>query len=196
MKIIEVFRIKIIIFIIQILILSLFIFLMGHEYHISFDDNTLEEQVVILQLLANYILFEELSDLFFIYIIWIIVSLIPILIYNDFKKAYSMNLLTYFFPNFFLYVFLKRHSPEYFDLYIQIHILNIILLGIVIVTFSIGLSLIIKKIKKSIIKTQIADLISIARNITTTCPHCKTKFESIPKYCYNCNAELTIKIEE
>ena len=49
---------------------------------------------------------------------------------------------------------------------------------------------------KNKFKTQTADLISIAHSITTICPHCRTKFESIPKYCYNCNTDLTIRIEE
>ncbi len=196
MKIIDVFRMKFVIFMIQILILSFCIFLKGYEFNIVFDVGILEEQAFIIQILANYILFNKLSDLYFIYIIWILVSLIPILAYKDFKKAYSMNLQTYFFPNFFFYAFLRRHSRSYFNSYFQFHILHTILLGIVIVGFSIGLTLIIKKITKGKSEPQIADLEAIARSITTICPHCGTEFESIPKFCYNCNSDLTIKIED
>ena len=196
MKIKDVFRIRIVVFFIQILVLSLFISLMSYEVNIHLDVGILEEQTVIIQLLANYLLFNRISGLFFIFFIWIVVSLIPIFMYNDLKKAYAMNLLTYFFPNFFLYVFLWRYSPEYFDFYFQFHFINTILLGMIIVGLSTGLSLILKKIMTGKKKTQTADLEAIASSITTICPNCGTIFESIPKICYNCNADLTIKIED
>ncbi|KKN14549.1 hypothetical protein LCGC14_0994940 [marine sediment metagenome] len=195
MKIIDVFRMKIVMFLIQILILSLFIYFTRYEFIIfSFNIKTLGEQAVIIQILANYVLFDKLTDLLLIYTIWIMVSLIPILFYNDFKRAYSMNLMTFFFPNFFLYVFLSRYSVEFFNKYFQFHFLNTLLLGIVIVIFSFVISLIFKKIKISKGGSRIVHLETIAKSISTICPQCGTEFESRPKICFNCNADLTIKL--
>jgi len=196
MKLKEVFRSRIVIFIIQTLILTLFIFFMDYKININFDAGVLEEQEVIIQFLANYILFDNLFGLFIIYLIWILVSLIPIFIYDNFKKSYSMNLITFFFPNFFLYVFLSRYSPEYFNSNFQFHFLHTILLGVVIVGLSIGLSLLLRKIKRLKIETQIEDLHAIASTSKIMCPNCGTEFESIPKFCYNCNTDLTISIED
>lgn len=196
MKVKEVFRSRIVIFIFQILILMLFVFFMGYDININFDMGVSIEQEAIMKFLANFILFNELFGLFFIYLIWILISLIPIFIYNNFKKAYSMNLMTFFFPNFFLYIFLSRYSPEYFNSNFQFHFLHTILLGIVIVGLSIVLSLLLRKIKKLKIETQIEDLHAIASTSKTICPNCGTEFESIPKFCYNCNTDLTITIED
>ena len=196
MKILDVFRMRIVIFMIQILFLTLFISLMKYEFSLNFDIDILNEQIFIMQFLANYVLFNNLSGFYFIYIIWFSVSLIPIFIHNDVKKAYSMNLLTFFFPNFFLYVFLWRHSRVYFDSNFQFHFLNTILLGIVIVGTSIGLSLILRKILLGRNEPQLGDLESIASSITTTCPRCGTKFNSNPKICYKCNTDLTLKIDD
>lgn len=196
MKIIEVIRIRIVIFIIQILILSLFIFYMGYESNINFDPDTLKEQEIIIQFLANYVLFNDTFGLWFIYLIWIIVSLIPIFIYYDFKKAYSMNLLTFFFPNFFVYAFLRHYSRKYLDSYFPFHFLHTILLGLLIIIISIGLSLFLKKVSKLMIKTQVEDLYAIASTNKSICPNCGTEFNSIPQFCYNCNAKLIRGIED
>ncbi len=196
MKLIDFFRSRIIIFLIQILLLSLFIYGLGYDFHVDFDDDILKEEEMIIQFLANYVLFNNLTDLCFIYISWILISLIPIFIYINFKKAYSMNLMTFFFPNFFLYVFLGRHSPDYFNSNFQFHFLHTILLGIVIVSFSIGISLVLKKITKDKLKTKIEDLSTIASLTHSTCPKCGTKFDSIPRFCYKCNTDLSIKIEK
>jgi hypothetical protein len=196
MRVKEVFRSRIVIFIIQFLILTLFIFFTGYKINISFDLGVTVDHQAIIQFLANYILFDNLSGLLFMYIIWILVSLIPIFIFNNFKKAYSMNLVTFFFLNFFLYVFLSRYSPEYFNSNFQFHFLHTILLGIVIIGVSILLALLLKKIKKLKIETQIEDLYAIAGESKIKCPTCGTEFESIPKFCYKCNTNLTISIED
>ncbi|MFW9998874.1 MAG: hypothetical protein ACFE9Q_02170 [Candidatus Hodarchaeota archaeon] len=192
MKIIDFFRSRIILFLIQILLLSSFIYSLGYFFKINFDAGTLIEQEVIIQFLANYILFDDLLGLCFIYISWIIVSLLPIFIFNNFKKAYSMNLMTFFFPNFFLYVFLWKYSPDYFNLNFQFHLLHTILLGLVIIGISIGLSLLIKKITKKEVITQIEDLSILASEGKKVCPNCGTEFESVPKFCYKCNTDLSI----
>ena len=196
MKIIDFFRSRIIVFLIQILLLSFIIYGLDYIFNVNFDVGILLEREVIIQFLANYVLFDDLSGLCFIYICWLIVSLVPIIIYNNFKKAYSMNLMTFFFPNFFLYIFLWRYSREYFDSNFQFHILHTILLGIVIVGFSIGISIILKKITKNKLRTQIEDLSTLVSETQSTCPKCGTKFDSIPRFCYKCNTDLSIKIEE
>ncbi len=196
MKILDIFRIRIVIFAIQFLILSLFIFIQSYNINLKFDAGIIKERELIIQFLANYVLFDKVSGLFFIYIIWFTVSLISIFVYVDYKKAYSMNLLAFFFFNFFLYVFLSRYHSEYFKSNFQFHFVNTILLGIFIVGISITLSIILKKITENRRKPQSADLEAIARSISTKCPKCGIEFDSRPKICYNCNTDLTIKSED
>ncbi len=196
MKIIDFFRSKIILFIIQILILSLFIFYFGYQFNIIFDIDASSSQKRITQFIANYVLFNDLSGLFFMYFIWIVVSIIPIFLYNDFKKAYSMNIMTFFFPNFFTYIFLYRYSRDYFNSKFSFHLLHSILLILLIVMVSIGISLTLKKITKVKIEEQIEDLNVIINNIKSKCPNCGTEFNSTPIYCYNCNTKLILKSEE
>ena len=191
MKTIEVFRHRLVLFIIQTLFLNLFIYGFNYTINLNYDIGTTTEQQVIIQFLANYILFDIWTGLLLTYLIWILVSLIPIFIYNNFKKAYSMNLITFFFPNFFLYIFLSRYSPIYFDSHFTFHFIHTILLGIVIVSLSISLSLVTKKILRSKIKDRIEDLHSIANGSKIICPKCGTKFNSLPEFCYNCNTDLT-----
>jgi len=196
MKIIDFFRSKIILFIIQILILSLFIFYFGYQFNIIFDIDASSAQKRITQFIANYVLFNDLSGLFFMYFIWILVSIIPIFLYNDFKKAYSMNMMTFFFPNFFTYIFLYRYSKDYFNSKFSFHLLHSILLILLIIMVSIGISLTLKKITKVKIEEQIEDLNVIINNIKSKCPNCGTEFNSTPIYCYNCNNKLILKSEE
>ena len=194
MKIIDVFRSRIILFFIQILLLNLFIYNIGYHIEINLDMGISMEREIIIQILANYTLFNDLSGLFFLYISWILVILLPIFIYNNYKKAYSMNLMTFFLPNFFLYVFLRRYSREYFNSYFQFHFLHTLLLGFVIIGFSIGLSLILKKVSKVKTEPQIEDLFIMASMNKIVCPNCGTEFDSTPKFCYNCNTDLTMLI--
>lgn len=196
MKIIDIFKIRIVIFVVQFLILGLLIFFIRYEVNLDFDEGISKDRALIIQFLANYVLFKKTTGLFVIYIIWLSVSLIPIFVYFDFKRAYSMNLLSFFFLNFFPYIFLSRYSPDYFDVYFQFHIINTLLLGMLIVGFSISLSLIFKKIKISKEGSRIVNLETIAKSISTVCPHCGTEFESHPKFCFNCNADLTIIMED
>jgi len=189
-----IFKTKIINFIIQILILSLFIYLFNYKYKINFDNDITEERKFVIQFLANFILFDlnNLSSLYFIYISWIIVSLIPILNFNNYKKSYSMNLTTFFFPNFFFYVFLYRYSPNYFNSHFPTIFTQTVFLGLFIVFFSLGLTFILKKIRKPKDFIQFEDLELIVQENKIKCPHCGTEYNSIPKYCYNCSKELLI----
>jgi len=196
MKIIEVFRSKIVIFLIQILILSLFIYYVDYEFTINFDSNILRERAIIIKFLANFVLFNDFSGLFFIYSIWIIVSFVPILIYWDFKRAYSMNLITYFFPNFFLYTFLHHYYRNYFKANFRIMFTNTFILGIIILIISIEFSLILQNIRSYKKKAFRIDLKQIIRENSTFCPNCGTKFDSIPQFCYNCNTKIVKKDED
>ena len=97
-----------------------------------------------------------------------------------------MNLMTYFFLNFFLYLFLWRYSPVYYNSNFQFHFFQTILLGIIIIGLSIGLSLVLRKILKHKITVNIEDLVTLASMGKKICPNCGTEFESIPKFCYKC----------
>lgn len=194
MKILEFFRSRIILFVIQIFLLTLFISSIRHTAQITFNSGISNEQKWIVQILANYVLFNNMSGLYFIYIAWILISLIPIFLYNDFKKAYSMNLITFFFTNFFLYVFLSRYSKEYFNSHFTYHILHTILLGIIIVVLSIGISLFLRKVRKVKTEARDTELQHVRDQIKSKCPNCGAEFNSTPIYCYKCNTKLLVDI--
>ncbi|MFW9897882.1 MAG: hypothetical protein ACFFDO_01305 [Candidatus Thorarchaeota archaeon] len=189
-----IFKTKIINFIIQISILSLLIYLFDYRYNINFDIDISDERRIIIQFIANYIFFNlnDLSSLFFIFISWMVVSLIPIFNFDDYKKSYSMNLTTFFFPNFFFYVFLYRHSPNYFNSHFQILFTQTVFLGLFIAFFSLGLTFILKKIKIPSDITKFEDLKLIVLENKIKCPSCGIEYNSIPKYCYNCSKELIL----
>jgi len=180
----------------QILILSLFLFCFEYKFSINFDIDASNAQKKITQFIVNYVLFDNLTGLLFIYLIWILVSFIPIFLYNNYKKAYSMNIMTFFFPNFFGFIFLKRYSHEYFSSKFSFHLLHSILLIIFIIMISIGGTLTLNKIIKGKAEERIEDLHVVISNIKSKCPNCGTEFNSTPIYCYNCNTRLIIKSEE
>ncbi|MFX1588183.1 MAG: hypothetical protein ACFFC1_08510 [Promethearchaeota archaeon] len=190
MKLPRIFENKFIIISIQFLILSLFLLIFKYHFDIAFDSPTSEVHRHIIQILANYILYSSWSELIFIYLVWILISLIPIFIYRNLRKAYSTNLLTFFFPNFFFYVFLSRYSPDYFDLEFPNLIIKSIVLCIIIISISIGLSFLLNRLSKKDLTITKEDLEVIQKETTMICPTCGTKFKSIPKYCYKCNTKL------
>lgn len=191
----EIFKTKLMNFIIQISILTSFIFLFNYRFNIIFDSGITEERKFIIQLVANYVMFNanDYKSVYFITISWTLISLIPIFIFVDYKKAYSTNLTTFFFPNFFFYVFLYRYSPNFFDFHFQTLILQTIILGLFIVILSFGLTFILKILTKPKAEKILEDLKQVSQKIKTVCPHCGTQFESIPQYCYNCSKELIIE---
>jgi hypothetical protein len=200
MKIIEIIRSRIILFILQISILFLLIQLLGYKFDLNLSlipppANTTEVQIGIIEWLVNYIMYEDLIDLFFIFAIWLSISIIPIVIYNNYRKAYSMNLITFFFPNFFFYVFLFNYYTPYFNVYFLGLFLKTLVLGMTIILFSICLSLILKKIFNYRIEKRTIDIGEIASSGKLICPKCGVVFESIPKVCYNCNTDLAVKNE-
>jgi hypothetical protein len=93
-------------------------------------------------------------------------------------------------------VFLWRYSPIYFNSNFQFHFFQTILLGIVIIGLSIGLSLASVKILKYKTTTHKEDLTSLINMSKIKCPNCGTEFESIPKFCYKCNADLSLIIRD
>ena len=195
MKIKNLFKSKLMLFCIQILSLIVFISISKYKLQIEFDPSASEQQFII-QFLANIILYNNSFGFVYINLTWIIVSLIPILIFSDYKKAYSMNLTTFFFPNFFFYVFYWRYSEIYFTSIFPTFIIESIILGITIAFTSIGLSLILNFIKSSIIKTKVENVEQIEHLNTIECPKCGIKFNSIPKYCFNCNNLITNELGE
>ena len=195
MKIKNLFKSKLMLFCIQILSLIVFISISKYELQIEFDPSASEQQFII-QFLANIILYNNSFGFVYIYLTWIIVSLIPILIFSDYKKVYSMNLTTFFFPNFFFYVFYWRYSETDFTAVFPTFIIQSILLGMTIAFTSIALSLILKFIKSSITNSNVEILEQIEQLNTIKCPKCGTKFDSIPKYCFNCNSLITNELGE
>jgi hypothetical protein len=118
------------------------------------------------------------------------VSLIAIIIFNDYKKAYSTNLTSFFLINFFVYVFLYNYSFNYFEIYFTHLFLNSLVLGFLIIIFSIGVSLILKHFRKSSLLKKDEKVSKLNGKSLFVCPNCGTEFNSIPLYCYNCNSKL------
>jgi hypothetical protein len=199
MKIKNLFKSKLLLFCIQIFLLIFSIVFFKYEFQIEFDlstDPRANEQQFIIQLLANLIMYNNSFGFVYINLTWIIISLIPILIFSDFKKAYSMNLTTFFFPNFFFYVFYWRYSEIYFSTLFPIFIIKTIILGLTIAIESIALSLILKFIKNLRKNTKTDNLDQIESLNRSECPNCGTQFNSIPKYCFNCNNLITNELGE
>lgn len=190
MKIITFFKTKVILIIIQFLILTLMIYGFNHSYQITFDIKTPIEQQIIIQFLANYVIFDDISGMIFTFLIWIMVSLIPIIIFFDFKKAYSTNLSTFFLLNFFFYVFLFHHEHNFFNSHFPTFIINTLLLGSTIIVFSIGLSLGLNYLKKHCEMQKQEQFSPDNEKSLMVCPKCGTEFQSIPMFCYNCNTQL------
>jgi hypothetical protein len=193
------FKSKLLLFCIQIFLLIACIVIFKYEFQIEFDlsiDPRANEQQFIIQFLANLIMYNNSFGFVYINLTWIIISLIPILIFSDFKKAYSMNLTTFFFPNFFFYVFYWRYSEIYFSTLFPIFIIKTIILGLIIAMESIALSLILKFRKNLRKNTKTDNLEQIESLNRSVCPNCGTQFNSIPKYCFNCNNLITNELGE
>jgi hypothetical protein len=198
MKIRSFFKKKTISFILQFILLTIIIYIFSYSFQIEFDPNTEIEQRVIIEFLAKYVLFLGVNGTLFMYLSWLLVSLIPILTNLNYKKAYSSNLLTFFVLNFFVYVFIfvprqnqvMKVTKGYFNSNFMPLIWNTIILGLVIFTFSIFLSLLLQRIKSTQFGKKIVDE-KLNDKPLIICPKCGTEYDSIPLYCYNCNFKLT-----
>ena len=199
MKIKTIFKSKLMVFCIQILILLISSVIFNYRIQLDFDlstDPRAGEQQFIIQFLANIILYNTTFGFLYINITWVIVSLLPILIFNNYRKAYSMNLTTFFFPNFFFYVFYWRYSITSFSSVLPTFLVETIALAITILIFSIGLSLIFKLIRNFENDENKVNITEIELKNRSECPQCGTKFDSKPKYCYNCNSHLIEELGE
>jgi len=201
MKLVSVFQKKIVIFSIQIAILTLLIYIFNYRFELNLQlfpptSDTTDDQIVIIEFLAAYLMYDNLTDAFFIYICWSLISIIPALIYNDYLKAFKMNLITYLFLNFFLYIFLYRHVNYYFRENFSIIFTKTYITGIIITILSIEISLILKKFRKPKSEEELEDLQIITNKIRTKCPKCGTEFNSIPQFCYNCNTRIIKETDE
>ncbi|TFG08338.1 MAG: hypothetical protein EU539_02575 [Promethearchaeota archaeon] len=165
---------------------------------INFDAGISSERRMIIQFLANYIMYDSnnLMKVIFIYISWMVICLIPILNFNNYKQAYSMNLYTFFFPNFFFYVFLYRYSPNYFDLNLYVLGIKTFILGLLIITFSIGLSILLSKTVRKRGQSQLENFKKLIEKHEYKCPYCGTNMNSISVYCYNCLKKLELDNDE
>ncbi len=193
----KILKSKLVVFLVQLAIASLFVFFYKYNFRINFDEEITLERKSVIQNIGNLILFNSynLSDFFFILILWILVSLIPVFVYRDYKKAYSSNLRAYLFPTFFFYVFLSRYAPIYFKNSFYDLLMITIILSAIIALFSIGSSLIVKKFSNSKNIPSVEDLNRLESENKITCPRCGIVYDSIPKYCYNCSKELTVDIK-
>ncbi|TFG25116.1 MAG: zinc ribbon domain-containing protein [Promethearchaeota archaeon] len=193
MKISSFFKKKTISFVIQFFLLTLMIFLFNYSFIIEFDQNIAIEQRDIIQFLANYVLFRDVNGIIFMYLAWLVVSLLPILINQDPKKACSINFLSFFVLNFFVYIFLfnedMRVTSDFFTLNFVPLLWNTIILGIVILIYSFLISLLLKKRKSSQLEKKASDLLLNDKPLMV-CPNCGTEFDSIPLYCFKCNSKL------
>ena len=201
MKLVSVFQKKIVIFSIQIAILTLLIYIFNYRFELNLQlfpptSDTTDDQIVIIEFLAAYLMYDNLTDAFFIYICWSLISIIPALIYNDYLKAFKMNLITYLFLNFFLYIFLYRHVNYYFRENFSIIFTKTYITGIIITILSIEISLILKKFRKPKSEEELEDLQIITNKIRTKCPKCGTEFNSIPQFCHNCNTRIIKETDE
>ena len=195
MKISSFFKKKTVSFVIQFSLLTLIIYLFNYSFIIEFAPNVEIEQRVIIQFLANYVLFRESDRIIFMYVAWLIVSLFPILVNQDWKKACSTNFLTFFVLNFFVYVFLfngdMRVTSDFFTLNFVLLIWNSIILGVIILTYSLLISILLKKLKSSQLEKKTSKHLLNDKPLMV-CPKCGTDFDSIPLYCFKCNEKLTV----
>ncbi len=199
MKLKALIKSKLVVFCIQILILLISSVIFNYRIQIVFDLSTdlrAGEQQFIIQFLANIILYNTTFGFLYINITWVIVSLLPILIFNNYRKAYSMNLTTFFFPNFFFYVFYWRYSITSFNSVFPTFLVETIALAITILTISIVLSLIFKLIRNFREDEKKLNLTEIELKNRSECPQCGAKFESKPKYCYNCTTRIKEELGE
>ncbi|MFW9948575.1 MAG: hypothetical protein ACFFKA_00445 [Candidatus Thorarchaeota archaeon] len=196
MKLTSLYKSKLGLFTIQIMILTFFIFIFQYNFPIEFDGSILVERRFIIQFLANYIMYEWDVSLIFMYSIWILVLLIPVIVLKDIKKVLIINITTFFFPNFFFYIFLSRYSPIYFELNVGLLFLKTFIFALIIASFSL-LSMIvlnlIRNLKKEVVEQ---DITLIEQHVKSKCPYCGTEFNSNPIYCYKCNNQIVQVLED
>lgn len=192
----KVFKSKIGIFIIQVLILTLSILFYNYSFTISFDSGISIERKMIIQFLGNYILVGNITDAIFLYSIWTIVTMLPVFILRNSRRALGANLKLIFFPNFFFYLFLSRYSPDYFNSTWLILLLPFLIFAIIIILLSFLIPKIFQMLKRRDKEAQLQEVQKIANENRKICPNCGAKFESTPIFCYKCSKRLIAKEEK
>jgi len=186
----KIIKSKIGIFILQVIILSLFIFGFDYSFPIAFDSGITPERELIIQFLGNYILIDSYIDMLFLYGVWTLITLIPILILNDSRRALGANLKVLFFPNFFFYLFLSRYSPNYFNSNWLILLIPFLIFAITIIFLSVLVPKLYNQLKPTNHEVKMHQLRKIAEENRQKCPNCGEEFESSPIFCYKCSTRL------
>lgn len=181
---------KVFTFILQMSILVLLIYVLNYNFRIDYDEGILMERMLIIQYLANLVSFKDIDGLIIILFSWILIGVFPVFLFNHYKKILSMNLLTFFMPNFFFYVFLNKYSRNYFINNFPVLFLNTVLVSVILSISSVMLGLVRMELSKSKSKDQSENLKKVSEKNKTVCPECGAKFESIPQFCYNCSKKL------
>jgi hypothetical protein len=174
----------------QVLVLSFFIFGFSYSVPLTLDTGIIYERLVIIQFLGNYILIETVLNAIFLYGVWTLVAFIPILLLKDSRKALGANLKLMFFPNFFFYLFLSRYSPHSFSSIWLNLLVPFLLFAIWIIALSVLVPKIFQKLKTPKKDAQLQELRNIAEENRAECPKCGAKFESTPLFCYKCSTRL------
>lgn len=168
--------------------------IMQYGWAIPFDESTSTVHRDIIQSLANFFLIvAQSSKPLFPYLAWSLAALIPILIYRTAKQAYSLNLLTFFLYNFFFYVFLERYSPDFYYAKVGELLIQTVILGIYLFILSLGVGTALERWGQENKKDIQANLEKLIEENKSICPHCGTKFESTPEYCYNCSKKIKVQ---
>ncbi len=183
---------RFIIIFLMIIIISILIFSLNGRISLPLDSFILDEQKLIIEILASYFLAEipiQFNQaLINIYLAWTLGALFASLILANPKKTLTNITILIFFISFFLLIFGFRHSPNYFTSFFPQIFIHIIFLSIYISLFSFISAFFIEKIYKKFQKSENHEirLEVLARSNKIKCPHCGTEYESVPLYCYNC----------
>lgn len=176
----------------MIIIISILIFSLNGRISLPLDSIKLDEQKLIIEILASYFLAEIHitfnQALINIYLAWTLGALFASLILANPKKTLTNTTILIFFISFFLLIFGFRHFPNYFTLFFPQIFIHIIFLLIYVSLFSFISAFFIEKIYKIFQKSENHEirLEALARSNKIKCPHCGTEYESVPHYCYNC----------
>ncbi len=181
---------KLFCFLIQCLILYVSVNLVRYSIYIPISSDTTFERHLIINFLSDYVIFNTLQEMGFMFLLWFYVSLVPIIIFLDYRKSYVVNLTTFFVINFFFYAFLFKYAKLKFDSVFSVLFPRTIVLALFVLLSTFVLSLILEALVDTFIKPDYNNLELLYQNSRSTCPNCGETFESIPIYCYNCNAMI------
>lgn len=181
---------KIGIFTIQVLILSFFILCFDYSFPIAFDSSITYERAIIIQFLGNYILVDTPIDAVFLYGVWTLAAMIPVVLLANSRRALGANLKLLFFPNFFFYLFLSRFSPNYFNSMWFILFIPFLIFAIILIVASWVIPWIYQKLETTESETRLRELRKVVEDNRAKCPNCGEEFDSTPTYCYKCSTRL------